>query len=365
MISRLNLSRIAVCFAAFALTAVNSFAQSTTHIYMMSNASTGNSVLDYTRNPDGTLSLSATVPTTGKGSGKFLNSSGPVTMHPTGQFLFVVNAGDNTVSSFLVGASGLTFASKVGSGGTYPVSVTAHNKKVYVLNQGGSNNIAGLNLNTTTGVLSPLSGSKQSLSGPSVAAAQVSFTANGEYLIATEKGTNYLDVFPVSAEGVAGPPTLYTSAGITPYGFAFDKKARVYITDANVSGLSSYSIPGGVMTPISGFVADGGGAACWVQINAAGTFAYVINNVNGTMYKSGVSVYSIAANGTITLIPADTIALGTPGADASLTADGANFYYMVIGGSLNAYTVNSNGSLTPITGLTGLVSTVEGMATTI
>jgi phosphoribosylformylglycinamidine (FGAM) synthase-like amidotransferase family enzyme len=38
---------------------------------------------------------------------------------------------------------------------------------------------------------------------------------------------------------------------------------------------------------------------------------------------------------------------------------------MVIGGSLNAYTVNSNGSLTPITGLTGLVSTVEGMATTI
>lgn len=368
MISRPDLQRIALSVAALALTTVSALAQTPTHVYMMTNAASGNSVLDYTRNADGTLSLNATVSTGGKGSGKFLNSSGPVTLHPNGQILFVVNAGDNSVSSLLIGSGGLTLVSHGPSGGTYPVSVTAHNSKVYVLNQGGSNNIAGYNVNTTTGKLSKLltapGGSQVTvpLSGPSVAAAQISFTTNGQYLIVTEKATNNIDVFPVSAQGIASAPTLYTSGGITPYGFAFDKKARVYISDANNSGLSSYSLPGGVMTPISTYVKDGGGAACWVVLNAAGTIAYVINNTNGSSYMAGVSVYSIAPNGQVTDIGADTIGLGTPGADAGITPDGVNFYYMVIGGGVNAFSVNGDGSLTQITGLTGLVSTLEGMA---
>ena len=367
MISRLNLKRISLCFVALALTAVSSFAQ--THVYMMTNAKAGNSVLDYIRNTDGTLALNATVSTGGKGSGAFMNAAGGVTLHPTAPILFVVNPGDNSVSSLLIGSGGLTLVSHISSGGMYPVSVGAHNKKVYALNQ-GSSTISGFNLNLTTGALSKLAGSTQPLSGAGVAAAQVSFTNNGAYLIVTEKATSYIDIFTVEANGLVGTPFLYTNpAAVTPYGFVFDKKARVYITDANASGLSSYAIPGGDMTPISSFVKDGGNAACWIALNPAGTFAYVIDNLGGTHTTGGISVFEINSNGQVADLAADVISLGPGAADVAITPDGANLYYVVpgelSGGAtvVNAFTVNSNGSLTQITGLTsGLPTTAEGMA---
>src|SRR5580704_11590890 len=113
-------------------------ASAATHIYMMTNQVTGNNVLDYVRNTDGTLTFSASVSTGGTGSGVFLNSSGPVALDATKQFLFVVNAGDNTVSSFIIGASGPTLVSHVSSAGTYPVSVASRNHRVYVLKQGNA-----------------------------------------------------------------------------------------------------------------------------------------------------------------------------------------------------------------------------------
>ena len=46
-----------------------------------------------------------------------VDGSGSVNLTPDGRLVFVVNAGDNTVSSFRVTASGPTLADRVTSGG--------------------------------------------------------------------------------------------------------------------------------------------------------------------------------------------------------------------------------------------------------
>ena len=47
----------------------------------------------------------------------------------------MVNAGDNTVSSFRVTASGLKLADRVSSGGVLPISLTSSGHLLYVLNE--------------------------------------------------------------------------------------------------------------------------------------------------------------------------------------------------------------------------------------
>jgi DNA-binding beta-propeller fold protein YncE len=116
-------------------------------------------------------------------------------------------------------------------------------------------------------------------------------------------------------------------------------------------------------------VKDGGNAACWIALNPAGTYAYVVDNLGGTHTTGGISVFEINSNGQVADLAADVISLGPGAADVAITPDGANLYYVVPGelsggaSVVNAFTVNSNGSLTQITGLTsGLPTTVEGMA---
>ena len=72
----------------------------------------------FDRNHNGTLTAAGQVATggVGKPAGNpplgipFLDTAGSVTLSHNGRFLFVVNAGDNTVSSFRVGPHGLQLA---------------------------------------------------------------------------------------------------------------------------------------------------------------------------------------------------------------------------------------------------------------
>ena len=49
----------------------------------------------------------------------------------------------------------------------------------------------------------------------------------------TEKNTNLIDVFPVDRHGQAGAPVTNPSNGVTPFGFAQDKRGRLIVSNAN------------------------------------------------------------------------------------------------------------------------------------
>jgi 6-phosphogluconolactonase (cycloisomerase 2 family) len=105
-------------------------------VYTVTNSSTGNAVIAYTRAFDGSLTLLGTYATNGEGMG-VLASQGSVTLSPDGRWLAAVDAGSNDVALFAVAPDGsLHLSSNVFARGIDPISVTIHGPLVYVLDAG-------------------------------------------------------------------------------------------------------------------------------------------------------------------------------------------------------------------------------------
>lgn len=336
-------------------------------VYALSNAPAGNAVLAFSRHADGTLSELGSFATGGLGSGGGLGSQGAVVLSDDGRLLVAVDAGSDEISSFTVDTQGsLTIADRVASGGDHPISVTIHDGLVYALNDGGAGNIAGFTIDGS-GDLAPIAGSSRPLSGAGVAPAQVEFSPDGESLVVTEKGTNRITTYAVDADGVAGTPTFIASAGATPFGFAFDDRGRIYVSEAfggapNASTLSVYSVFDGGTTLIDGPNATTESAACWVVVTKNGQFAYTANTGSGT-----ISGFAIAQDGSVSLITPDG-ATGTTGggpADLALSANG-RFMYARVGGAspaVAAFRIGGRGDLEPLGSVT-VPAGVVGLAGT-
>src|SRR5881409_1809742 len=123
-------------------------------VYTLTNQVAGNSVAVFARAADGTLSAAGSVATGGTGTGAGLGSQGALALSDDGRWLFAVNAGSNDVSILRVTPAGLVLTSRVPSGGTLPISLTVHGNLLYVLNGGGSGNIAGFALDNGGGATS-------------------------------------------------------------------------------------------------------------------------------------------------------------------------------------------------------------------
>jgi 6-phosphogluconolactonase len=92
--------------------------------------------------------------------------------------------------------------------------------------------------------------------------------------VVTEKSTNKIDVYPVDDDGVAQAPTTYGSFGATPFGFAFDKRGDLIVSEAAAGALSSYAASGDEFQVLSGSVSTHQEAPCWVVVTKNGKFAY-------------------------------------------------------------------------------------------
>src|SRR4029453_275940 len=115
--------------------------------YTSTNSPAGNAVLVYDRSVDGSLDAAGSFPTGGAGTGAGLGNQGGIALNVAGTRLAVVNAGSNDISLFRVNGDGsLSLADRISSGGTTPISVTIHQDLLYVVNAGGSGNIAGFNI---------------------------------------------------------------------------------------------------------------------------------------------------------------------------------------------------------------------------
>jgi len=336
-------------------------------VFSSSNALAGNELLVYARAQDGVLALRAHIPTGGQGSGAGLGSQGAVTLSADGRYLYVVNALSNSLSTFELHGREPQLASVVPSGGLHPISVSEADGLVYVLNDAGAGNVAGFR--NLRGDLQPVVGSVRGLSVVGGAApAQVGFSADGDALVVTEKGTNRLTTYRVRADGSVGAPLVTPSPGLTPFGFAFNRRNRLLVTEAvggavGASTVSSYRFSESApATPVvvSSAVPDTQSAACWIAITPNGRHAYVANTGS-----SSVSSYRVAPDGQIALTSAvaGQTGAGSAPADAAISADGRQLY--VRNGrtfTISSFSIGHNGSLAANPGATGLPASAVGMA---
>lgn len=354
-----------VCLLAVMVPAVwasdgDSDSDDSSYVFTINNRTDANGVMIFQRMAGGSLTPVGPVATGGKGTGAGLGSQGALAVSQGGNWVIAVNAGSNDVSVLRSSGQGLVLASRTPSGGLMPISVAISGRTVYVLNAGTPNNITGFKLGND-GSLTPIANSTKSLSGPSVGPAEVAFSPDGDYLVVTEKATNLIDVFAVDNHGVAGNRATSPSQGVTPFGFAFGKRNRLFVSDAfggssNASAASSYALAGnGTLQVISGSVPTNQTAACWLIVSNDGRYAYTTNTGSKT-----VSLFRIDANGQLAL--ASSVAGSTPAGGAIDAAFSGNGRYLHVltanAATIVTFRVNSDGSLTEVNTVTAPPSAV-------
>jgi 6-phosphogluconolactonase (cycloisomerase 2 family) len=334
-------------------------------VFTLSNDASANEVLVFDRASDGTLVAHGSFATGGTGTGAGLGSQGALVLTDNGRRLLAVNAGSNSVSLFAVRNERLRLLDTESSGGAMPVSVTVHDGLVYVLN-GGDNAISGLRIHEQS--LEPLAGSTQGLVHSDAVAPQIGFTPDGHQLVVTEKTTDTIDVFQVDGNGIAGAPRANASSGATPFGFAFDGRGHLVVSNAaggatDGSSLTTYTVKNnGRLVTLDGPVPTTETAACWVAIANNGRYAYTTNTGSGS-----VSGYRIGNRGTLTLLDADgvTATTGDGPIDVDFSGNGRFLYTLSSGShSITIDRMAADGSLAAVGTVPGLPSAAVGIAAT-
>lgn len=334
-------------------------------VFTSSNATAGNEVLVYDSDRRGTLRYDKRVPTHGIGSGGGLGNQGAVTLSDDGRHLFVVNAGSNTVSTFRVRRDGLHLSSVVDAGGLSPVSVAEHDGLVVVLNAAGAGNIAAFR--NRHGVLEAVAGGVQPLSAAGgTGPAQVAFAEDGRVLVVTEKATDKLTTYRVRRDGSIEAPVVTASSGMTPFGFAVDRRGTVLVSEAfggapGASALSSYTFEHHyAVRPqlVSASVSSGQSAACWVVVTPNGRYAYTTNTGSGN-----ISSYAVGRRGQASLAEAVAASTDAGPIDAAIAPRGHTLFVLNSGGrSIQSFGIGRDGQLARPGRIDGLPAGANGLA---
>lgn len=323
-------------------------------VYVLSNQVADNAVLVFGRSPTGSLSYSGSFSTGGTGTGPLASAGAPFLDPLASQgslilqsgLLFAVNGGSNDISMFRVDGRELELLDKVPSGGERPVSLAVSGDYVYVLNQGSATvapDINGYVIDRLRGHLVPLGSQRPLAGGLAAAPAQISFNDEGTALIVTEKGTSLLDTYRVDSRGFASAPTSFASTGATPFGFSITYRGVLVVSDAASGAATSYRFgENGNLSLLSGPVSNGGQKApCWLVTSRDGRFAYEANAGSST-----IASFAIAPDGTLTLVNSSAAAVGGGLLDMALSHDGRFLFVRDGIGTVYAYAVGSNGTLT-------------------
>ena len=341
-------------------------AASTGIVLTMSNGARANKVLVWARGTDGSLSFVGKVATGGKGTGGSLSNQGGLTLSDDGTWLYVVNAGSDSVSVFRISGTTLTRTDVEPSLGDKPISVTTNGSLVYVLNAGGNGNIRGFRRDAS-GALTLIGGSKRPLSGSATKPVQIGFSPSGGYVFVSERATNRLTRYAISASGAAGAPQSTASAGPEPFGFAFSSGGTLVVSEAgnhveDASSVSSYKLgSGGAPQTISAAVGTTETAACWTAITPDGKFAYVTNTPDNS-----ISGFSIGSGGGLTMLDADGRTAVTGGGslpiDLAASSDGDYLYVLTAGTHrIAVFAIGANGALSSRPGISGLPNAANGI----
>jgi DNA-binding beta-propeller fold protein YncE len=290
-----------------------------------------------------------------------LGNQGALALVGDGRFLIAVNAGSNDISLFRVTSTGLDLLGREPSGGVRPVSVAARGDMVVVLNAGGTGNITGFVLERP-GRIRSVPGFTAPLSSTTSGAAQVAFVpGRAAEVIVTEKATNVIASYRISEHRFSGP-LVTASQGMTPFGFAFDNRGILVVSEAfggapGASAVSTYRLGDAGPVVVSPSVPDHETAACWIVITPNGRFVYTTNTGSST-----VSGYRLGHRGQLSLLPGATPAGGAP-IDAVISADGRFLYTLNSGDhTLGIFSIGRDGGLEPLGSVSGIPDGANGLA---
>jgi len=368
-----------------------------------------NQVIMYRRSAEGELTMLEVFDTGGQGSGpsqRFagdgLGSGNSLRLSTDNRWLFVTNAGSNTVSVFEVRSDGLNLTDVVPTGDgsqghRFPNSVTQHEDLVYVLNAADEGNITGFRL-SDDGQLSPVADSTRTLNAnqedfapdPLFNPTQVAFTPEGTQLVVTIKdgpaegvlpnvtptGPGRVLIFSVDTDGLPSEEFVQTDFDNRgPFGFSFDNDGHLLVAEFLGGGMEiidgmptvtaaagSYRInEDGTLEAITAAVKNHQIDTCWLVNN--GMYAYGSNYASGT-----ISSYEIGGDGGLTLLqevagetddPGNT--QGSTPLDARISKDGRFLYVVLPGaGKVGGWRIEDDGTLTKVGEFEGLTQTVDG-----
>lgn len=354
-------------------------------VYVNNNATPRNSVVIFSREPDGTLRERGKVATGGRGTGNILESQGALILSEGGEWLFAANAGSDDISVFaVVEDNGLVRVDKVPSDGDRPLSLAVSEDLLYVLNAGSEGNITAFTVNSD-GSLTPVDDSTRSLSTTAIepcpflvrdlgdpdavcsvaGPAQIQFSPGGNVLVATERLTNLIDTYTVGDDGRTTDFATHASAGMTPFGFDFAKRGRLVVTNnfldgAGLGGAASYllSEDTGVVSTVTENLPNDQTASCWTIVTNDGRYAYVSNPLSGTPTS-----YAIQDDGGISLLRTVAGVTGEDPRDPGLSDNGRYLYILNnFAETVSVFRVNGNGRLKLIEEVSGVVPGAVGLA---
>lgn len=223
-------------------------------VFVSSDKLTGNTVVAYRRGADGTLDQTGVYPTGGLGGqlvGSVVDhtaSQGALVLDTEHHLLYSVNAGSDTITVFAVNGDHLVRLQTVGSGGSFPVSITVHDRQLFVLNARGGGSIQGYRRVGTHLVPEPAWHRDLGLDPTQTpefvhTPGQISFTPDGSKLIVTTKaGGQSIEVFPVSAQGPSQHPVVTPDPGNVPFAVAFDERGRLLVAEAGPSAVATFTV---------------------------------------------------------------------------------------------------------------------------
>lgn len=338
-------------------------------VFVQTDETSGNHVVAYRAAANGTLQLSGTYATGGKGGVlstsviDHLASQGAVTYDQRHGLLYVVNAGSNSVSVFAVRGSELSLRQVVASGGSFPVSVAVHGDVAYVLNALDGASIQGYYVIGDR--LIPLPGSTRKLGlDPTQVTftqtpGQVAFSPDGSQLLVTTKANgNNIDVFGINRFGFpSAHPTVTNVPGGVPFAIAYDPRGNVDVAMAGTASVTTYRLNrNGTLTQLAATVPTSQAGTCWVVSD--GRLLFTTNPGSAS-----VTSLTAAGNGQVTVTGSTPTDAGT--VDPAVSADG-RYLYVETGaaGIVDEYSVHANGGLTKIGSATVANATgAEGIAT--
>ncbi|HYF47852.1 MAG TPA: hypothetical protein VEJ63_00485 [Planctomycetota bacterium] len=335
-----------------ALQAISLFAQTapTNLLYVLNNDPAGNAITIIQRTPENGFVMLGVVPTGGRGLGHGLESQAPLQSNENGTLLFAVNAASDTVSVLRVSGTTLELIGTYPSGGTLPVSVAVRGNRVYVLNQGSGGNVAGFTLGED-GALTPIPGGTKGLSAAGTGGAQAAFTPDGTRLVVTELLGNVISIYPVNENGTLGDADVYRSRGRGPFGFSFDARGFLLVSEAfgrgsGLSSASSYTFRKERLRPLSGAISTLQRAACWLVVTSDTHLAFTSNTPSGT-----ITAFSVSERGRLRRIPRNGISGDTGPSSAptemALSPDQKTLYAICVGTrQLAAFSIAPDGTLT-------------------
>ncbi|TFZ52665.1 hypothetical protein E5C26_05525 [Serratia proteamaculans] len=305
------------------------------HVYVNTN-DVANKVIHYAQTVDGQLTEISRLPTSGRGTGGYkaltnqvsapddIVSAGAVALSDDHKWLFVVNAGDNSVSSFSIGDNGEPhFVDRKSAGENSGVNSVSYNDKKNVLYIGhsfGPSHITVFKVNEGKLSLMPGASTVNTLAMSDRVLTQVQLDPSGKFLLANvlydkrpekvngkfrlwpsnKSEKNALAVFPVMNDGKLGEPRFFDAGGESPFGLRFiDGGKGDFVNtldqDPGFAVLSHLNEDGtitnrSIATAQVAVAGKTGVGACWVSFSPDGKTAFV------TGYDTG-EVVSFSING--------------------------------------------------------------------